>query len=165
MERVSACGDTPSNLWAVFTGIDAAALRIKFGIAFCSLLSISKLAMHLNRNGSACGSPHVKVDLVPFAGAVNVGTNNVARGWPGTSGLISIHSKDIDLPAGHALPSLVNYQKILGRGGCLDARVRPHGHDLIDESPDPLVSVRRVFRTGRAGLRKLGGFAGADYLQ
>jgi len=116
VERVSVCGDTPSSLSAVFTEIDAVPLLIKFGIALCSLLSISKLTMHFNRNGSACGSPHVKVG--------NIGTNNVASGWTGTSGLILIRS-------------------------------------LIDEWPDPLVSVR----TGRAGLRKLGGFAGADYLQ
>lgn len=153
MERVSVCGDTPSSLSAVFTEIDAVPLLIKFGIALCSLLSISKLTMHFNRNGSACGSPHVKVG--------NIGTNNVASGWTGTSGLIPIRSKDIYVPAGHTLPSRVNYLKILGGGGCLNARVRPDGRDLIDEWPDPLVSVR----TGRAGLRKLGGFAGADYLQ
>jgi hypothetical protein len=165
VERVSACGGTPSSLSAVFTGIAAVALLIEFSVAICSLFSISKLAINLNRKGSACGSPHVKVGLVPFAGAVTVGTNNVASGWIDASGLNPIHGKDLDLPAGHALPSLVNCLKILGRGGCLNARVRPHRYDLIDEPPDPLVSVRPVFRTGRTGVRKRGGFAGADLLQ
>jgi hypothetical protein len=164
VERVSACGETQSTLSAVVAGIAAVPLPIKFSIALCSLLSISKIVMHLNWNGSACGSPLVKVGLVPFAGAVNVGTNNVASGGTGTSDLIPIHSKDTDLLAGHALPSPVNYLKVLGGGGCLNAGVRTHGHDLIDEPPDPLVSVRRVFRTGRTGLRKLGGFAGADFI-
>jgi hypothetical protein len=131
----------------------------------CSLLSIFKLAMHLNWNNSGCGSSHVKVGLVPWAEAVNIGTNNVASGWTDTAGLIPIHSEDICLPAGHALPSRGNCLKILGGGGCLNARVPPHSHDLIDEPPDPLVSVRRVFRTGRVGPRKLGGSAGVDLLQ
>ena len=117
MERVSVCGDTPSSLSAVFTEIDAVPLLIKFGIALCSLLSISKSTMHFNRNGSACGSPHVKVDLMAVAEAVNIGTNTVASGWTGSSGLIPIHRNDIDLPAGHGLPSRVIYPKILGEGG------------------------------------------------
>jgi hypothetical protein len=69
------------------------------------------------------------------------------------------------LQAGHALPRLVNCPKILDRVDCLNARVPPHGYDLIDEPPDPLVSVRSVIRTGRAGLRKWGGLSGADLLQ
>jgi len=156
---------TPSGLSAVCTAIDAVPVLINLRKAFCSLLSICKMAMNLNRNGSACALPNGKIELLPFTSTVSARTNNVASGWIDTSGLIPIHDKDIGLPAGHALPSLVNCPKILGRVGCLNPKIRPHGYDLIDEPPDLLVSVRLVIRTGRAGLRKRGGFAGADLLQ
>ena len=60
MVRVSACVGKPSGLSAVCTAIGAVPVLIKFRMAFCSLLSISKLAMNLNQ-GKVCRNSKLSV--------------------------------------------------------------------------------------------------------
>lgn len=89
--------------------------------------------------GSATESPNVKIGLVPFTAAVNVGMNQFGSSWLDQTGLSPIHREDIDLPAGFTLLSLVGRLTNSGWGGCVRARVGPHGYDLTDDPPNPLV--------------------------
>ena len=84
-------------------------------------------------------SPNVKIGLVPFTAAVNVGTDQIRSSWIDQTGLSPIHREDIDLPAGSTLLSLVGNLTNSGWGGCVKARVGPHGYDLTDTPPDTLV--------------------------
>jgi hypothetical protein len=89
--------------------------------------------------GSARVSTNVKVGLVPFAAAVNVGTGNRSSTWLDQVGLSPITGEDIDLPAGYTLLTLLGSLTNSGWGGCVRARVGPNGYDLTDEPPNPLV--------------------------
>jgi len=89
--------------------------------------------------GSAAESPNVKIALVPFTAAVNVGIGKIGSSWLDQTGLSPIHREDIDLPAGHTLLSLLGTLTNSGWGGCVRARVGPHAYDLTDAPPDPLV--------------------------
>jgi hypothetical protein len=89
--------------------------------------------------GSASVSSNVKIGLVPFSAAVNVGTNNIASTWLDQTGLSPINGEDIDLPAGYTLLSLLGTLTNSGWGGCVRARVGPDGYDLTDEPPNLLV--------------------------
>lgn len=89
--------------------------------------------------GSLSVSANVKIGLVPFAAAVNVGTSNVGSAWLDQTGLSPISGENIDLPPGYTLLSLLGSLTNSGWGGCVRARVGPHGYDLTDEPPNPLV--------------------------
>jgi len=89
--------------------------------------------------GSDTVSPNVKIALVPFTAAVNVGTDKIGSAWLDQTGLSPIHREDIDVPAGLTLLTLVGNLTNAGWGGCVRARVGPQGYDLTDAPPDPLV--------------------------
>jgi Flp pilus assembly protein TadG len=89
--------------------------------------------------GTASLSPNVKIGLVPFSGAVNVGINHIGSTWLDQTGLSPISGEDIDLPPGYTLLTLVASLTNSGWGGCVRARVGPNGYDLTDEPPNPLV--------------------------
>ncbi len=83
--------------------------------------------------GAETTSEYVKMGLVPFTGAVNVGANNMDPDWLDSTGVSILHKEDIDLPAGQTLFSLFNALKNVGWGGCVRARLS--GYDLTDEPP------------------------------
>jgi Flp pilus assembly protein TadG len=86
---------------------------------------------------SASGAPNVKIGLVPFAAAVNIGTNNTT--WLDQTGLSPISREDINVPSGYTLLTLAGSMTNSGWGGCVRARVGPNGYDLTDDPPNPLV--------------------------
>jgi len=89
--------------------------------------------------GSASVAPNVKIGLVPFAAAVNVGTSNFGSTWLDQTGLSPIGGEDINVPSGYTLLTLAGSMTNSGWGGCVRARVGPDGYDLTDEPPNPLV--------------------------
>jgi Flp pilus assembly protein TadG len=89
--------------------------------------------------GPETTSKFVKIGLVPFTGAVNVGSDNVGAEWLDSARLSPIHAEDIDLPTGKTLFDLFNGLANVGWGGCVRARVGPGGYDLTDEPPDAAV--------------------------
>jgi Flp pilus assembly protein TadG len=88
--------------------------------------------------GTDSVSDHVKVALVPFSGAVNIGTDKIGSGWLDEAGLSVLQKEDIDLPTGVTLLGLFGKLKNVAWGGCVRARTGPGGYDLTDEPPDPL---------------------------
>jgi hypothetical protein len=89
--------------------------------------------------GAETTSEFVKIGLVPFTGAVNVGSGNIGASWLDSAGLSPIHAEDINVPAGKTLFDLFNALLNVSWGGCVRARVGPGGYDLTDEPPNPLV--------------------------
>jgi Flp pilus assembly protein TadG len=89
--------------------------------------------------GSASVAPNVKIALVPFAAAVNVGTSNIGSAWLDQTGLSPISGEDINVPSGYTLLTLAGTMTNSRWGGCVRARVGPDGYDLTDEPPNPLV--------------------------
>jgi Flp pilus assembly protein TadG len=87
--------------------------------------------------GPETTSDFVKIGLVPFTGAVNVGPGNIGAEWLDSARLSPIHAEDIDIPAGKTLFDLFKGLANVGWGGCVRARVGPGGYDLTDEPPDP----------------------------
>jgi len=83
--------------------------------------------------GADTTSQYVKIGLVPFTGAVNVGADNMDPDWLDSAGASILHKEDIDLPAGQTLFGLFDALKTVGWGGCLRARLS--GYDLTDEPP------------------------------
>ena len=68
--------------------------------------------------GSETTSSFVKIGLVPFTAAVNVGAGNIGAGWLDSAKLSPIHAEDIDIPAGKTLFDLFNSLANVGWGGC-----------------------------------------------
>ena len=89
--------------------------------------------------GAETTSSFVKIGLVPFTAAVNVGAGNIGAAWLDSAKLSPIHAEDIDIPAGKTLFDLFNSLANVGWGGCVKARVGTGGYDLTDEPPDPAV--------------------------
>jgi Flp pilus assembly protein TadG len=89
--------------------------------------------------GSDTTSNFVKIGLVPFTAAVNVGAGNSGAAWIDSAKLSPIHGEDIDIPAGKTLFDLYNALTNASWGGCVRARVGANGYDLTDEAPDPEV--------------------------
>jgi Flp pilus assembly protein TadG len=83
--------------------------------------------------GKEATSEFVKIGLVPFTGAVNVGTGNVEADWLDTTGVSILHKEDIDLIGGQTLFGLLDALRKTGWGGCVRARL--NGYDLTDEPP------------------------------
>jgi Flp pilus assembly protein TadG len=83
--------------------------------------------------GAETTSKFVKIGLVPFTAAVNVGAYNIAAGWVDSTGLSSLHKEDIDVPLGKTLLDLFSGMSTSWRG-CV--RARTSGYDLTDEPPD-----------------------------
>ncbi len=86
--------------------------------------------------GADTVSDTVKVGLVPFSGAVNVGIDKIGSGWLDEAGLSSLQLEDINLPVGQTLLGLVGQILNVGWGGCVRARTGPNGYDLTDEPPN-----------------------------
>ena len=88
-------------------------------------------------------SPHVKIGLVPFSGAVNLGPGALGTGWIDQTGASALNREDVALTA--ARPSLLQlYQSMTNVtwGGCVRARLG--GHDLLDTPPN-LASPETLF--------------------
>lgn len=76
---------------------------------------------------------NVKVALVPFAGAVNVGPSNATATWMDLKALSSIHKENLGFNANR----FQAYSNIDGANwsGCVE--VRPAPHDVTDKAPTP----------------------------
>jgi Flp pilus assembly protein TadG len=87
--------------------------------------------------GAETTSNFVKIGLVPFSGAVNVGSGNLGAAWLDSGGLSALHKEDISIgvPVGKTLFDLFGGLINLGWGGCVRARLS--GYDLTDEPPNP----------------------------
>ncbi len=76
------------------------------------------------------GTEKVKVGVVPFAGAVNVGPANANASWMDTTGLSPAHFENFDEPK-----TRFELLQQMGAtwGGCVE--VRPSPHDVTDSVP------------------------------
>jgi Flp pilus assembly protein TadG len=83
-------------------------------------------------------SDNVKIGLVPFSGAVNIGTDKIGSGWLDEAGASLLQTEDIDLPLGQTLLGLVGQIANVGWSGCV--RARRDGYDLTDIAPSPAVA-------------------------
>ena len=76
------------------------------------------------------GTDKVKVGVVPFAAAVNVGPANINAAWMDTQGLAPTHFENFD-------QSTTRFELLkqmgVGWGGCVE--VRPAPHDVTDSTP------------------------------
>jgi Flp pilus assembly protein TadG len=76
------------------------------------------------------GTDKVKVGVVPFAAAVNVGPTNIAAAWMDTGGLSPSHFENFD-------QSTTRFELLkqmsVAWGGCVE--VRPAPHDVTDSTP------------------------------
>ena len=89
--------------------------------------------------GADAESEYVKVGLVPFTAAVNIGTDKIGSGWLDTAALSPLQAEDIDLPPLGTLIGLLGNLTNVGWGGCVKARAGASGYDLTDEPPDAAV--------------------------
>ncbi len=74
----------------------------------------------------------VSIGLVPFAGAVNVGTGNANATWMDTAGQSSIHFENFDRNNKTRF-QLFDELRNVGWAGCVE--VRPSPHDVTDSAP------------------------------
>ena len=79
------------------------------------------------------GTEKVKVGVVPFAGAVNVGPAHVNASWMDTTGLSPAHFENFDAPK-----TRFDLLQQMGAtwAGCVE--VRPSPHDVTDSVPNEL---------------------------
>ena len=89
--------------------------------------------------GTETTSKFVKIGLVPFTGAVNVGPGNSGADWIDSTGLSILHKEDVDLPVGKTLSDLLGSLTNASWGGCVRARLS--GYDLTDEPPDAVETL------------------------
>jgi Flp pilus assembly protein TadG len=88
-------------------------------------------------------SPHVKIGLVPFSAAVNLGPSALGKGWIDEIGASVLNSEDIVLtPLLPSLFQLLQSTTNMQWGGCVRARLG--GHDLLD-TPPSLASPETLF--------------------
>jgi len=88
-------------------------------------------------------SAHVKIGLVPFSAAVNLGPGALGKGWIDEIGASVLNSEDIALlPAMPSLFQLFQSMSNVPWGGCVRARLG--GHDLLD-TPPSLASPQTLF--------------------
>ncbi len=80
--------------------------------------------------GNDTTSEHVKIGLVPFSAAVNVGTDKLGQGWIDEAGVSFLQNEDIDLPSNKTLLDLFSNMRNQSWGGCVRARLTPGGSDL-----------------------------------
>ncbi len=76
---------------------------------------------------------YVKIGLVPFSAAVNVGADKKASGWIDENAQSSIHAEDFR--AGINLFDLYDDIRNKDWGGCV--RARPAPYDVSDDEPNP----------------------------
>jgi Flp pilus assembly protein TadG len=113
--------------------------------------------------GTETTSENVKIGLVPFTAAVNVGAGHAGAAWLDTAGISPIHKEDIDVPAGKTLFDLFGNLTNAPWGGCVKARVGTNGYDLTDEPPDPMVGETLFVPFFAPDEPKLSGYVN-DYL-
>ncbi|MDX2205179.1 MAG: TadE/TadG family type IV pilus assembly protein [Hyphomicrobiaceae bacterium] len=80
-------------------------------------------------------SDYVKIGLVPFSAAVNLGAGALGKGWIDETGASSLNREDITLAPGK--PSLFDVYRSMNNvawGGCV--RARTNGYDLTDDPPN-----------------------------
>ncbi len=93
--------------------------------------------------GEADVSDYVKIGLVPFSGAVNLGPRALGRGWIDEIGVSALNREDIALlPAQPSLLQLFQTMRNAPWGGCV--RARQGGHDILD-TPPSLASPDTLF--------------------
>jgi Flp pilus assembly protein TadG len=105
------------------------------GTSHCSKTKIVALKDAANKLvdvlfGSDTVSEHVKIGLVPFSGAVNVGSDKLGSGWIDEAGVSHLQSEDVDLPSGKTLLDLFDDMTNVSWGGCVRARITPTEQDL-----------------------------------
>ncbi|MEM7776463.1 MAG: pilus assembly protein [Pseudomonadota bacterium] len=80
-------------------------------------------------------SEDVRIALVPFSAAVNLGNSALGRGWIDETGLSPLNSEDTDLsPTQPSLLQLFDAMVNVPWGGCV--RARTGGLDVTDTPPD-----------------------------
>lgn len=80
----------------------------------------------------------VKIGLVPFTRAVNVGADQITSDWIDAAGSSALHIEDIDIHLLTGVPSLFHLfgeMTNVSWAGCV--RARTGGHDITDAPPDP----------------------------
>lgn len=80
--------------------------------------------------GADTTSDHVKIGLVPFSAAVNIGADKIGSGWLDENGSSHLQDEDIDLPSNVTLLDLYDQISNVSWGGCVRARITPDGTDL-----------------------------------
>lgn len=75
-------------------------------------------------------SEHVKIGLVPFSAAVNIGADKIGSGWLDVAGASQLQREDINLSAGTTLLGLFDQVQNVNWGGCVRARITPTEQDL-----------------------------------
>lgn len=76
---------------------------------------------------------YVKVAVVPFTAAVNVGTQYGSASWIDTTGAGSLTRENLNIPAGQGLVSFAKNLTNVSWGGCVRQRNEPY--DLQDLAP------------------------------
>jgi Flp pilus assembly protein TadG len=76
---------------------------------------------------------YVKVAVVPFTAAVNVGTQYASASWMDTTGAGSLTRENLNIPAGQGLISFATKLQNARWGGCVRQRKEPY--DLEDVAP------------------------------
>ena len=76
---------------------------------------------------------YVKIAVVPFTAAVNVGTQYKAASWIDTTGGASLTRENLAVPAGQGLITFAGQLKNASWGGCVRQRKEPY--DLQDVAP------------------------------
>jgi len=95
--------------------------------------------------GDDTTSEHVKVGLVPFSAAVNVGTGAIGKGWIDESGASFLQTEDIALPSSVTLLGLFNTMKNTSWAGCVRARLKSNGDDVdLTDAPPTSTDTRWV---------------------
>ncbi len=82
--------------------------------------------------GDETSSENLKIGLVPFAAAVNVGTEHLTSGWIDTTGASSVNGLNF-YDGEHAL-QVYNMMSNKSWNGCVEARPAPY--DIQDTTPD-----------------------------
>ncbi|MFZ1108885.1 MAG: TadE/TadG family type IV pilus assembly protein [Rhodomicrobium sp.] len=76
---------------------------------------------------------YVKIAVVPFTAAVNVGTQYKTASWIDTKGLGRLTRENLNVPAGEGLITFASQLKNASWGGCVRQRYEPY--DLEDVAP------------------------------
>lgn len=77
---------------------------------------------------------YIKIAVVPFTQAVNVGTQYAKASWMDTTGAGSLTKENLNVPNGQGLFPFASQLKNASWGGCVRQRTEPY--DLEDVAPD-----------------------------
>jgi Flp pilus assembly protein TadG len=76
---------------------------------------------------------YVRIGVVPFTAAVNVGTQYAAASWMDTKGVGALTRENLNVPAGQGLIQFASQLRNASWGGCVRQRTEPY--DLEDVAP------------------------------